>query len=348
MLRPAAVVLLATVAVAGCSRSDVQRVDGGGATFIEPLMLKWQRVYERETGVQVDYTGTGSGNGVQQMTHGAILFGCTDLPMTAEQRAKAHKTGGDVVHIPLAMGGVVPIYHLSAVPDDRPLRFSGSVLADIFLGIVTRWNDPALVALNPEVALPEVAIKVVSRSDPSGTTAVFAEFLAKMRPNEWAAQNMGNGMDASFATGVRQKGNPGVAGEVGRLDGAIGYVELAFAKHITDQISIAAVRNRAGRFVVAGPESVAAAATSIREIPADLCYSMVDASGPDAYPISGTDWAVFYRRLPTRPGRPLVAFLRWVTARDRGQQYAVPLGYAPLPDRIIDRISAALDTVEFE
>jgi phosphate transport system substrate-binding protein len=159
---------------------------------------------------------------------------------------------------------------------------------------------------------------------------------------------MGDGMDVSFAVGVRQKGNPGVAGEVGRLDGAIGYVELAFAKHMTDRVAVAAVRNRAGRFVVASPETVAAAAASVGEIPADLCFSMVDAVGTDAYPISGTDWAVFYRRLPAARARPLVEFLRWVTAREQGQRFAVPLGYAPLPDRVIERIGAALNTVEFE
>ncbi len=347
MFRPA-IVLFASLAAIGCSRSDVPRVDGGGATFIEPLMLKWQRVYGRETGVQVDYTGTGSGNGVQQMSHRAILFGCTDAPMTAEQRGQAHAIGGEVVHIPLAMGGVVPIYHLSAVLADRTLRFSGPVLADIFLGAIHRWNDPALAALNPGVVLPDLAIKVVSRSDPSGTTAVFAEYLAKMRPAAWAAHNMGEGIGVSFAVGVRQKGNPGVAGEVGRLDGAIGYVELAFASRMAEHVAVAAVRNRAGWFVVASPASVAAAAASLGETPTDLCFSMVDAAGPDAYPISGTDWAVFYRRLPAGRGRLLVDFLRWVSAPDGGQQYAVPLGYAPLPARVIERIGAALNMIEFE
>jgi phosphate transport system substrate-binding protein len=332
----------------GCVRTDIPRLDGGGATFIEPLMLKWQRVYESEAGVQVDYTGTGSGNGVQQMTHGAMLFGCTDVPMTCEQQSKARQARGEVVHIPLAMGGVVPIYHLAGLPADRPLRLSGPVLADIFLGAITRWNDSALAKLNPGVNLPSLAIKVVSRSDPSGTTAVFAEYLAKMRPEEWAACNMGDGMGVSFAVGVRQKGNPGVAGEVGRLDGAIGYVELAFAQHVTNQVEIAAVQNRAGRFVVASPESVTAAAAALEEIPTDLCFSIVDSPGPDAYPISGTDWAVFYQHLPADRGRRLVAFLRWVTAKDGGQQYVAPLGYAPLPDRVITRIVNRLDKVELE
>jgi phosphate transport system substrate-binding protein len=340
--------LLFAACLSGCAPSDVLRLDGGGATFIEPLMLKWQRVYEQEAGVQVDYTGTGSGNGVQQMTRQAILFGCTDAPMNAEQRDRARQVNGEVIHIPLAMGGVVPIYRLDGASDDRQLRFTGQVLADIFLGDITRWNDPALAVLNPGANLPDVPIKVVSRSDPSGTTAIFAEYLARMRPEAWKAKNMGKGTSTSFAVGIRQKGNPGVAGEVGRLDGAIGYVELTFAKHMRDRVAIGVVRNRAGKFVAAGPETVTAAAASLTRIPGDLCFSIVDADGPDAYPISGSDWAVFYKRLPAVQGRPLVAFLRWVTAKEHGQQYAAPLGYAPLPDRVIERIGARLDEVEFE
>jgi phosphate ABC transporter phosphate-binding protein len=348
MRRLAVLFALHALVIVGCSRADVPRLDGGGATFIEPLMLKWQRVYERETGVQVDYTGTGSGNGVQQMLNGAILFGCTDLPMTTEARQATHGSRDDVIHIPLALGGVVPIYHLDGLPVDPPLRFSGEVLADIFLGNLTRWSDPALAALNRGVQLPDLPIHVVSRSDPSGTSAVFAEYLAKMRPEAWAARNMGEGLSVAFAVGVRQKGNPGVAGEVGRLNGAIGYVELAFASHMTEHVAAGAVRNRAGGFVIASPKSVAAAAASLDNIPADLCFSIVDASGPGSYPIGGADWAVFRRRLPAERGRQLVAFLRWVTAPSQGQRFAEPLGYAPLPDRIVEKIGPALESVEFE
>jgi phosphate transport system substrate-binding protein len=323
-------------------------LDGGGATFIEPLMLKWQRVYETETGVQVDYTGTGSGNGIQQMTRGAIAFGCTDAPMNAEQIEKARQLHGEVLHIPLAMGGVVPIYRLPDVPDDRPLRFTGPVLADIFLGDITRWDDPALRELNPGVPLPPLPIKVVSRSDPSGTTAIFADYLARMRPEKWKERQMGQGTSASFTVGIRQKGNPGVAGEVSRLDGAIGYVELTFAKHMKDRVTFGAVKNQAGRFVLASSESVTAAAAALDTIPDDLTFSLVDAPGESSYPISGTNWAVFYRRQPAARGQVLVDFLRWVTAKDQGQKYATPLGYAPLPDRVIERIGSRLALVEFE
>jgi phosphate transport system substrate-binding protein len=347
MPRRAPLYALIVFTVTGCGDGRGPRPDGGGATFIEPLMLKWQRVYERETGVQIDYTAVGSGNGVQQMINGAILFGCTDVPLTAEQEHRAKDIGGGVIHVPLAMGGVVPIYHLSGLPNERPLRFSGPVLADIFLGAITRWNDPALAELNPGVKLPDRPIKVVSRSDPSGTTSVWAEYLSKMHPEAWAAKNMGRGMDAAFAVGVRQKGNPGVAGEVGRLEGAIGFVELAFARHMTHEVAVGAVRNRAGKFVVASPETVAAAGASLDVIPADLCFSLVDVAGPDIYPISGVDWAVFYRRLPADRGRPFLAFLRWATSGDGGQRYSAELGYAPLPDRVVERIGRVLDSVEF-
>jgi phosphate transport system substrate-binding protein len=343
---PRVIVLLLAGLATGCGPVGTPRLDGGGATFVEPLMLKWQRVYERQTGVQIDYTGTGSGNGIQQMTRGAILFGCTDVPLTAEQRQVAREAHGEVVHVPLALGAVVPIYHLSDAGTGGPLRFSGPVLADIFLGDITRWNDRALAELNPGIRLPDRPITVVSRSDPSGTTAVFADFLKAARPQTWAAKNMGEGMSASFAVGVRQKGNPGVAGEVGRLDGAIGYVELAFARFLPGRVTAAVVRNRSGRFVAANPESVAAAAASLEGIPADLCFSVVDAPGPDAYPIAAVDWAVFYRRQPDDRGRLLVDFLRWATARDGGQHYTAPLGYAPLPESVIARVGTVLDSIE--
>jgi phosphate transport system substrate-binding protein len=338
-------VLIGVVTTAGCSASDAPRLDGGGATFIEPLMLKWQRVYERETGVQVDYTGTGSGNGVQQMTRQALAFGCTDAPMNPEQLDKARAVNGDVVHIPLAMGGVVPIYRLPGLPPERPLRFSGPLLADIFLGDVTRWDDPALQELNPGVTLPAMPIRVISRSDPSGTTAIFAEYLERAQPERWKAKEMGRGTAVSFPVGIRQKGNPGVAGEVARMDGTIGYVELTFAQHVRDRVALGALRNRAGNFVVATPESITAAAASLGEIPDDLCFSLVDLPGADAYPISGTDWAVFYHDQPPGRGRLIVDFLRWATAKDKGQRYAAPLGYAPLPDRLIERVHDKLRQV---
>jgi phosphate transport system substrate-binding protein len=342
------VIVLIGAGVAGCGRSHTPRIHGGGATFIEPLMNTWQSVYYQEAGVQVDYTGTGSGNGIQQMIKGAIRFGCTDAPLDEEQLRAARAARGEVLHIPLALGGVVPIYNVPGTPEDRPLRFSGPVLADIFLGDITRWDDPALRELNPGIALPAVPIRVVSRSDPSGTTAVFAEFLAGARPEKWTAKKMGQGTAVSFAVGVRAPKSPGVAGEVSRYAGAISYVELTYAKLMKEKVGLGAVRNRDGHFVIASPASVSAAAESLHAIPEDLTFSLVDAAGHDSYPISGADWAVFYREQPAGPGELLVDFLRWATARDRGQAYAAELGYAPLPDRLIARIDDRLRQVEFQ
>jgi phosphate transport system substrate-binding protein len=341
--------VLAVVSMAGCGRAGgTPRFGGGGATFIEPLMNTWQPVYYQEAGVQMDYTGTGSGNGIQQMTRQAILFGCTDAPLNPEQIELARQTSGEVFHIPLALGGVVPVYRVPGVPDEVPVKFSGPVLADIFLGDITRWNDQALTELNPDIALPDLPIKVVSRSDPSGTTAIFAEFLAKARPEKWAARKMGHGPAAAFAVGVRAPKNPGVAGEVSRYDGAIGYVELTYAKLMKEKVGFGAVRNRAGHFVVASSENVTAAAASLQAIPDDLIFSLIDAAGPDAYPISGTDWAVFYRRLPAAQGELLVEFLRWATDPNKGQSYAADLGYAPLPAALAERIKAKLDQVQLQ
>jgi phosphate transport system substrate-binding protein len=282
------------------------------------------------------------------MTRRAILFGCTDAPLNAEQLELARQTNGEVVHVPLALGGVVPVYRVPGVPADTPLKFSGEVLADIFLGDIDRWDDPALRALNPDVSLPDLPIRVVSRSDPSGTTAIFAAYLAKARPEKWAARNMGAGTAVTFAAGVRAPKNPGVAGEVSRYDGAIGYVELTYATMMKANVGAGAVRNRAGNFVTASPVSVAAAAASLKHIPDDLTFSLIDTPGPDAYPISGADWAVFYRRLPAAEGPLLVAFLRWATDPKKGQSYAEDLGYAPLPPALVERIRAALDRVQFE
>jgi phosphate transport system substrate-binding protein len=268
--------------------------------------------------------------------------------MTEEQLKAARETNGEVLHIPLAMGGVVAIYNVPGVPADQHLKFTGQVLADIFLGDVTKWNDPALKELNPDANLPDLSIKVVSRSDPSGTTAIFAEYLAKSRPEKWAEKKMGKGTSVSFAVGVRAPKNPGVAGEVSRTDGAIGYVELTYAKLMKEKAGYGAVKNREGHFVIASPETVTATAASLSEIPDDLTFSLVDAPGKDSYPISGTDWAVFYKKQPAATGKPLVDFLRWATAKDKGQKHAPDLGYAPLPERLIERIDAKLKQVEFQ
>lgn len=334
---------------AGCRQSTApERIVGGGATSIEPLIQSWQPSYEAVSGVQVDYIGAGSGNGVRQMIRRSIQFGCTDAPLNAEQLAEAQAIGGNVLHIPLAISGVVPICRVPQIADQTPVRFSGPILAAIFLGKVVRWNDPGLQSMNPHCTLPDAPIKVVSRSEPSGTTAVFAEFLARSDPGLWNAHNMGHGPSVTFAIGIRQKGNPGVAGEVFRNEGSIGYVDLTYATQINRPLSFGAVRNSAGQFVVATPESIGAAAHAVLEFPDDLRFSIIDARGAGSYPICGANWAVFYRRQPTQSGRQLVEFLRWAIRKDFGQSYSTTLGYAPLPDSLARRARGLLESVELD
>jgi phosphate transport system substrate-binding protein len=325
----------------GCGEGE-PRLNSGGASFVYPVMLKWTRVYDRQYGVQVDYQSTGSGNGVQQMIARTIDFGCTDAFLNKAQLEQARAAGGEVVHIPLAMGGVVPAYNVPGLPPGTHLHFTGPVLADIFLGEVTMWDDPALQALNPGVPLPAQRIMVVYRSDPSGTTAIFADYLAKVRPDLWKAKNMGSGTLPGFREGVGQKGNEGVAGLVRRLPGSLGYVELIYAEQ--NHLEYGTVRNKAGNDVLASTAAVTAAAENLEKLPDDLCYSLTDPPGKDSYPISGTNWAVFYVEQPPDRGPLIVGFLRWAT--HEGQEYAKALGYAPLPARTVKRIDEKLKMVE--
>lgn len=324
---------LLLLVLAGCGRSE--RLNGGGSSFVYPIMLKWSRTYAAERGVQVDYQSTGSGNGIQQMLAGTVHFGCTDEPLSEERRASAR---GDIVHIPLVMGGIVPVYNLPGV--DGRLQFDGSTLAGIFLGMIDRWNHPDLMALNPGVALPDQKILFVGRSDPSGTTAVFAEYLAMAAPQLWAEKSMGpTGTSIRWPAGEAQRGNEGVAGLIRRVPGSLGYVELKYATDVG--LDYGAVRNRAGRFVIASPDSVAAAAAaSLTTIPPNLCFSLIDAPGAASYPIAGTVWAVYRRDHATKE---LTDFVRWVTDPDGGQASTRAAGYAPLPAALVDAIRRELD-----
>ncbi len=334
------IVILATGGT-GCgdSRAPANRLNGGGSSFVYPLMSKWASTYAREKGVQVNYQSVGSGGGIQQMTARTFDFGCTDAPLNDEQLRKAQATGGDVLHIPLALGGVVPAYHQPRV--EQPLRFTGPVLADLFLGKVARWNDPKLAALNPGVSLPDLPVALVYRSDGSGTTYIWADYLCKVSP-EWKSR-VGLGTSLRWPQGVGQKGNEGVAGQITRTPGAIGYLELIYA--LQNNMQYGSVQNRVGAFVRASPEAVTAAAeAALTEIPEDLRYSLTDAGGSDSYPISGTVWAVLYANQPASKGQALVDFLRWAT--HEGQQHAKDLHYAALPGGLVERVDQMLAQVQ--
>ncbi len=332
------VITAVAAGAAGCRGGGGEGRDltGGGSSFVNPVMTKWAGLYLKERGTRVDYTSSGSGNGVQQMIDRNNDFGCTDAPMTDEQLAKARAAGGEVVHVPLVMGGVVPAYNLPGVTE--PLRFTGPVLADIFLGKITRWDDPRLTALNPGVSLPGREIAVVHRSDGSGTTFIWSDFLAKKSP-EWK-EKVGVGTDLRWPVGVGAQKNDGVAGQVGRSPGAIGYVELSFA--LKSDIQYGAVENRAGEFVRASLESVTkAAAGALTDIPDDLRYSLTDAPGAGAYPICGTTWAVCYVAQPPGKGKALADFLRWAT--HEGQAHVEELQYARLPGGLVKRAERQLE-----
>ncbi len=335
----AAGALLVVTALSGCGGNGSKKLSGSGSTFIKPVMDKWIAEYDKEKGgVEINYQGQGSTAGIRQTTEKAVHFGCTDAVLTAEQRQDAEREGGEMIHIPLVMGGVVPAYNLPGV--DKPLHFSGEVLADIFYGDITRWNDPRIQADNKDIQLPDLKISVVHRAEGSGTTAIFTEFLSTVSP-KWKNKA---GTTIDWPVGSGEKGNPAVADNIGRSAGSIGYVELLYALQKKDKIQYGAVRNKAGKFIRADLPSVRAAAASLKTVPDDLCFSLVkEYAGADAYPICGTTWAVLYRDQSGDAGHELVKFLTWVV--HDGQKYAEQMHYVPLPESLVRRIDEKLKTI---
>jgi phosphate ABC transporter phosphate-binding protein len=335
-----ALVSVALLCVVGCGTGvEDKRLSGAGATFIYPIMSKWASEYEKAKGVKINYQSIGSGGGIQQMTAQTVDFGCSDGPMNDEQLAKAKEVKGDVVHIPLAMGADVPAYNLAEVKEQ--LRFSGPVLADIFLGKITKWNDAAIKKLNPDAALPDKDIVVVHRSDGSGTTYIWVDYLSKVS-GEWKSK-VGIGTSVNWPTGIGQKGNEGVAGQVKRSPGSLGYIELIYA--VQNGIQYGSVQNKDGVFVSASMESVTAAADAmLTNIPEDLRYSIVDAPGKSSYPISGTSWAVVYTNNPGGKGKDIRAFLYWCT--HDGQRFCEALHYSRLPKGLVERVDQRLALIK--
>ena len=332
--------MLLLPALVGCGGgADDKRLNVGGSTFVYPMMDKWASVYEKEKGVKVNYNSIGSGGGIRQMTDKTFDFGCSDAPMNEEQLENAKKQGGEVVHIPLVMGAVVPAFNLPGVT--KPVRFTGPILADIYMGEITNWSDKRLQDIQEDgVVLPKLDISVVHRSDGSGTTYIFVEYLTKVS-SKWK-DKIGMGTSVKFPVGVGQKGNEGVAGQVTRNPGAIGYIELIYA--LSNDIKFGAVKNKAGEYVVPSLESVTAAGdAALTDIPDDLRYSLTDATGQASYPISGTVWAIVYVN-PPQKDKLIVDFLRWAT--HEGQQYAKDLHYATLPKGLVERVEKKLDTIE--
>jgi phosphate transport system substrate-binding protein len=321
----------------GTVRADT--LNGSGSSFVKPMMDKWARTYEKEKKTRVDYIAVGSGAGVRQLLEKVTDFACSDAALTDQQLEAAKKADGEVVHIPLVMGGVVPAYNLKDV--DKPIRFTGRVLADIFLGKIKKWNDPDLMEINPGLDLPDLDITVVYRADASGSTAIFTDFLTKVSP-DWKAK-VGTGTTVTWATGVSAKGTDGVANLINKTPGAIGYVELVFA--LQKKMKFGAVKNKEGNYVLASLEGVTAAAeAALTDIPDDLRFSLTNAPGKESYPICGTTWAIVHVQQPEDKGKEVVNFLRWVT--HDGQEYATDLYYARLPKGLVDRLEKSLELIK--
>jgi phosphate transport system substrate-binding protein len=307
-------------------------MNGAGATFPYPIYSKWFEEYTKvDPSVRFNYQSIGSGGGIRQITERTVDFGASDGPMTDAQLQKA----GELLHIPTVLGAVVATYNL---PGNPALKFTGDVLADVFLGKITKWNDDRIKALNPSVSLPAQSIVVVHRSDGSGTTYIFVDYLSKIS-TEWE-QKVGRGTSVNWPVGLGGKGNEGVAGQVKNAPGSFGYVELAYA--ITNKLPVASVRNQAGKFVEPTIESTtAAAAGAASNMPADFRVSLTNPPGPDAYPIASFTWLLVYRDQPSHEkGAALAKFLWW--AIHDGQKYPSSLLYAPLPAPVVKQIEVAL------
>lgn len=314
------------------------QINGAGATFPYPIYSKWFAEYNAlHPEVRINYQSIGSGGGIRQLTNQTVFFGATDGPMSEEQLKAAP---GAVLHFPTVLGAVVPIYNVPGVEGD--LKFSGAVLADIYLGKVKKWNDPALAKLNPGVKLPATDITVVHRSDGSGTTFIFVDFLSKVSPA--FKEKVGVATSVNWPAGVGGKGNEGVSGLVTQTPGSIGYVELIYAKQT--KTAYGAVQNAAGEFVKASVEAVtAAAAEAAANMPADFRVSITNAPGKAAYPIASFTWMLLFEN-PTDKAQSaaMVNFLKW--ALTDGQKGAAELGYAPLPASVVTLEQAALAKVK--
>ena len=337
--------ILATLMWFGCQRevtapqpppqSASLEINGAGATFPYPLYSKWFDEYGKlHPNIRINYQSIGSGGGIKQLSAQTVFFGATDGPMTDEQLKSAP---GPILHFPSVLGGVVPIYNVSGI--SQPLKFTGPLLADIYLGKVTKWNDARIAQLNAGVALPPTDIVIVHRSDGSGTTYIWCDYLSKVAPE--FKQKVGVATSVNWPGGVGGKGNEGVSGLVRQTPGAIGYVELMYALH--NKIPFAAVQNKSGQFVTASLESVSAAGAAVA-MPDDFRVSITNADGAAAYPIASFTWLLFYEN-PTDKARAraMVDFLHW--ALTDGQKFAPDLGYAPLPAPVLSKEMQAIGKI---
>jgi phosphate transport system substrate-binding protein len=311
---------------------------GAGATFPQPLYSKMFDIYNKKFGVEVNYQGVGSGAGIEQLTKKTVDFGATDSFMKDADLAKAPAT---IVHVPIALGAVVITYNL---PGDPQIKISRAVLADIFLGKIKKWNDKAIAALNPGVKLPSLPITVVHRSDGSGTTSIFTDYMSKISP-EWK-EKVGSGKEVNWPAGLGAKGNPGVAGQVKNVPGSVGYVELIYA--LENGMPVATLENKKGNYIVPSLESTKLSAEVT--IPDDTRASLTDTDAANGYPITGMTWIILYKEQnydgrKAVTAKALVDLIWWMT--HEGQSQCEPLKYAPLPKGTVEKAEKILKSVTY-
>jgi phosphate transport system substrate-binding protein len=311
-------------------------LNGAGATFPNPIYSKWFSEYHKaHPDIQINYQPIGSGGGIRQVLAGTVDFGATDGPMSDEQLAQAKSK---ILHVPTVLGANVPAYNIPGVTAE--LKFTPEALAGIFLGKIASWNDPAIATANPGVSLPNQPIIVIHRSDGSGTTYIWTDYLSKVSP-DWQSK-VGKGVSVRWPVGLGGKGNEGVAGMIRQMQGSIGYIELIYA--IENKISYGIVKNGAGNFVKASLGSVTAAAASVKSMPADFRVSITNAPGKDAYPISSFTWLLIpaQSKDPAK-GKILADFLAWMV--DDGQKMTADLAYAPLPESVTTKVKLEIKQV---
>ncbi len=329
------------LAISASAASAATQITGAGSSFDFPFFSRAFYEYGRaHSDIQVNYQSIGSGGGIQQFTAKTVDFGASDVPLSTTEMKAAQASNGDVVQFPVALGGVVVAYNVPGSPGH--LKFDSQTLANVFLGKVTNWNDPAIAKLNPGANLPNLSIVIAHRADASGTTYIFTDYLSKVSP-EWKTK-VGNSKSVSWpaAASVGAKGNEGVAGQISQTPGAIGYLELAYA--LQNSISYAALRNVAGQYVVPTVETVRnAAAQKPNVTPQD--FSIVDQAGADTYPIAGYSWVMLWKNQPDQAkGKQLVDLFHWVVTD--GQTFAEHLHYVGLPKNVQSQVANSLGTIK--
>jgi phosphate transport system substrate-binding protein len=331
--------IVAAAALAAVPATAQVSLTGAGATFPNPIYTKWFDAYSKKTGVQINYQSIGSGGGIRQFTEGTVDFGASDGPMNDEQM---QAVGGKVLHVPTVLGAVVLTYNLPGL-EQTQLKFDGPTIADVFLGKITKWNDGRIAGLNPGVRLPDADIIVVHRSDGSGTSYIFTDYLSKVSP-EWKGK-VGKATSVNWPVGLGGKGNEGVTQQVKQTEGSLGYVELIYA--LSNDLPYAQVKNAGGSFVSPSLSSVSAAAASARfEKNTDFRVSITNAPGADAYPISSFTWLLIRPDIrDVAKGKALKDFLSWMVTPE-AQKMAEELKYASLPAEVIRLIQQRIPTLK--